>query len=102
MAPSVCLTTVVTPSEWAPPCPPGAVHFLPPSNFQMSGAVAVRNLVKLSVVPDSSERCTDLTGVAGRVAFGLSFLIAGSFHFVIFPAKMLAMVLGDRLRSLTP
>src|SRR3954454_17081679 len=102
MAPSVCLTTVVTPSDLVPPWPPGAVQFLPPSNVQTSGAVAARNLVKLSVVPDSSERCTDLTAVAGSVALGLSFLIAGSFHFVILPAKILAIVVGDSCRSVTP
>jgi hypothetical protein len=58
--------------------------------------------VKFFVVPDSSERWTDLIAVAGREAFGLSFLIAGSFHLVILLAKMPARVFGDSCRSLTP
>ena len=42
--------------------------------------------MKLNVVPELSERCTTVIDVLGRLfLFGLSFLIALAFHFVILP-----------------
>ena len=55
-----------------------------------------------AVVPDPSERCTTWTPVEGRLAPGLSFLMAGSLQVLILPAKIPATVAGDSFRSLTP
>src|SRR5262245_43627362 len=63
---------------------------------------ASRNLVKFSVVPEPSARCTTAIGAAGRSASGLSAAIAGSFHVVIWVWKILAIVSGDSLRPSTP
>src|SRR5262245_27256299 len=98
MEPLVFFTASATPWEpWAP-WPPGAVHFLPPSKVQTEGAVPVRNLVKLSVVPESSERWIVAICRFGRVTPGLSFAMAGSFQFLIVPAKILASVSGVSCR----
>src|SRR6478735_10322057 len=102
MAPLVCETAVATPSEPLTPLPPGAVHFLPPSNVHTSGAVAVRYLVKLSVVPESSLRWYVWIAVDGRVASGLSALIAASSHVLTLPAKISAIVFGESCRLSTP
>src|SRR6476646_1569006 len=102
MAPLVCDTAVATPSEPLTPLPPGAVHFLPPSNVHSDGAAAVRYLVKLSVVPDSSLRWYVWIAVDGSVASGLSALIAASSHLVILCAKMSARVFGASWRLSTP
>ena len=58
--------------------------------------------MKLSVVPESSARCTGVIAVSGSVASGLSPAMAGSFQVVIAPVKMPAMVAGDRFSSSTP
>ena len=39
---------------------------------------------------------------SGRVAFGLVLTIAGSFHLVILPEKMPAMVSVSKVSSVTP
>jgi len=54
--------------------------------------------VKPFVVPDSSERCTTVIESPGSVTPGFSFAIAGSFHFLIFPRKMSAIVAPSSLR----
>ncbi len=41
--------------------------------------------MKLNVVPEPSERWTTVIDVPGRLRPVLSFVIAGAFHFVIFP-----------------
>jgi hypothetical protein len=56
MVPAPFFTWAVTPSDLAAPCPAGAAHFLAGSWGHALGAVALRYLVKFSVVPDSSER----------------------------------------------
>jgi len=58
--------------------------------------------VKFSVVPESSERCTGVIAWSGRVASGFWSAMAGSFHFVIVPAKMPATVAGSRSSESTP
>ena len=58
--------------------------------------------MKLSVVPELSERCTVRILVAGSVAPGLSAAIAGSFQVVTLPAKILAMVGALSCRLVTP
>ena len=45
--------------------------------------------MKIAVVPELSDRWTTRIGVAGRLAWGLRAVSSGSFHFVIFPAKIL-------------
>src|SRR3569833_1163085 len=103
MAPSPCLTPVETPSEPLRPWPPAADgQVLPPGNFHTSGAVASRNLVRLSVVPESSDRSSGLICVEGSFSPELSLAIAGSFHVLILPAKMPAIVLGASWRPSTP
>ena len=92
MAPSVWLTRAATPSLPLPPMPTGHATVLPndlsapPSLATQSGLVFVRKSVKTAVVPEPSERWTTAIASSGRFAFGLSALIAGSFHFVIWPA----------------
>ena len=56
----------------------------------------------MPVVPDLSERCTGLIARSGRVAPELSAAMAGSFHFVMVPAKMPATVFASRFSESTP
>src|ERR1700731_3128792 len=102
MAPGVVFRVAEMPVEPLRPWPPGAVQTLPPLNVQPAGAVAVRNLVKLSVVPEASERCSVEIAVLGSVTPVLSLAIAASFHLTILPLKMPAIVVGERFRVLTP
>src|SRR5258706_6845796 len=60
----------------------------------LAPAALSRNFVKLSVVPDESERCATTMSVAGNVTPGLSVAIAASFHFLIWRWKILAIVSG--------
>ena len=71
------MTALATPSEPFAAWPPGAFHTLSLSKVQSAAAALVRYLVKLSVVPESSERCTAWIAVDGSLAPGLSALIAG-------------------------
>ena len=57
--------------------------------------------MKFFVVPDSSERWQTVIDVPGRLAPLLSFAIAGSFHFLILPRKMSAIVAPSSLRPLS-
>src|SRR2546422_917083 len=75
-------------------CPPGAFQTLSLPKVQSEPAVAARYLVKLSVVPDESDRWIARIGADGRVAFGLSPLIAASSQVFTVPAKILASVAG--------
>src|SRR5262245_45317888 len=102
MVPAVLFTWVATPSDLAAPVPPGAFHALALPKVQTDSAVLLRYLVKLSVVPDSSERWTDWIAVDGSVADGLSALILASSHLVILLAKMPARVSGENWRPSTP
>src|SRR5687767_13883417 len=76
MVPAVLLTAVATPSDLAAPTPPGAFHALALPKVHADSAVLLRYLVKLSVVPDSSERCTAWIAEEGSFASGLSALMA--------------------------
>src|SRR5205823_6181432 len=104
MVPSPPLICVATPCDLAAPWPflRAAGQALAGSEVQSPGSLALRNFVKLSVVPDSSERCTATIGLDGSLASGLSALISGASHLVIFSAKILAIVAGLSLRSVTP
>jgi nitrate reductase NapE component len=91
MPPSTLLAAVATPAFCGLPSPTVPFHFLPDSTVQAVPAAALRYFVKLSVVPDSSERKKTLIFVAGRVVPELSAAIAGSFHMVIWPRKIFAV-----------
>src|SRR3954470_19980853 len=102
MAPEVALTCWATPAEPAADWPPLACHALPPEYFRLSAVVAIRYLVKLSVVPDSSERWNAWILRSGSLADGFSFLIAASFQLVILLSKILASVGASRTRLSAP
>src|SRR5450759_2129552 len=101
MPPSVAFTALATPADFSLPSPL-PVHFLPGAAGQSVGAAAFRYLVKLSVVPDSSERKKTLMAVAGRVTPLLMAAMAGSFHAVMRPLKILAVTAGVRISLSTP
>src|ERR687887_179967 len=99
--PVICAPAIALPAESAvssanspAPVPPGAFQVLSLPKVQSDEAVLLRNLVKLSVVPDDSDRCTVWMVVPGSEAPWLSALIAASSHFLIDPEKILAMVAG--------
>src|SRR5476649_300449 len=101
MPPSVPFTALETPALACLPSPL-PVHFLPVAWGQSLGAEPFRYLVKLSVVPESSERKKTLMGSAGRVTPGLSAAIAGSFHVLMTPLKIFAVTAGVRISLSTP
>src|SRR6476661_3782099 len=93
MAPGVCLIAAATPSLPLAPVPSGHLTVLSAPTFEdHSGLEAARNVVKPLVVPDSSERWTTVMFDDGRLTPGFIFAMAGSFHFLIFPRKMFAIV----------
>src|SRR2546421_6450973 len=102
MVPSDFPIAAETPSEPFSASPPGAFQVLSLPYVQSVPAVLDRNLAKLSVVPELSDRCTDRIFVAGSVAPWLSAAIAGSFQVVTLPEKILAMVAGLSCRPETP
>src|SRR5665647_1945128 len=101
MPPSVDFTALATPADFSLPSPL-PVHFLPEAAGQSAAAAACRYLVKLSVVPDSSERKKTLMASDGRVTPGLIAAIAGSFQVVMTPLKILAVTAGVRISLSTP
>src|SRR5215203_3521252 len=102
MEPSVCFTCWAMPAEPEADWPPLACQDFSSGYFQSLGAASPRYLLRFLVVPDSSERWKAWMSLAGSLAFGLSFWIAGSFHFLIFESKILASVGASRTRSFTP
>src|SRR2546429_161967 len=102
MEPCPLDTAADTPSEPFSACPPGAFQTLSLPKVQSEPAVAARYLVKLSVVPEESERWIARIGADGSVALGLSPLIAGSSQVLTVPAKIFASVAGLNCRSLAP
>src|ERR1017187_4280653 len=103
MAPGVDLMICATP---ALPLPPRLVAGqlmveLVPS-VHPSPVASTRNWEKFWVVPEESERWAMVIGVLGSVTPELSALIAGSFHVLILPWKMLAMTGADSCSLLTP
>src|SRR6478752_7089510 len=101
MPPSVDLTAPATPAVFSLPSPL-PVHFLAGSAVHTVGTAPCRYLVKFSVVPDSSLRKNTLIAVAGSFTPGLILAMAGSFHVVIWPRKILAMTSGVRMSLSTP
>src|ERR1700722_7284047 len=88
--------TCATPEFPSPDCVLDAQFTVSPlPRVQSLGAAVARNLVKLLVVPEPSERCTTVIVVDGNVTPGLAALIAGSSHFVILVEKISASVLSE-------
>src|SRR2546421_11982314 len=102
MAPSVLLSAAAMPSLPFSASPPGPFQVLSLPKVQSALAVLDRNLVKLSVVPELSDRCTDRILVLGSVTPGLSPAMAASFQVVALPAKIFARVAGLSWRVVTP
>src|SRR3954469_296119 len=92
---------VAMPSEPLAPWPLASAGHALAASYGHS-AVLTRNLVKLSLVPDSSERWNAWMGVDGSLASGLSFLMAASSQLVILLLKMSPMVWGESCRLSTP
>src|SRR5579871_2422371 len=89
----VCFTIPDTPSLPLPPRPLGQRTEVPEPTFRFhSGLTLDRKSVHTKVVPLPSERCTTVISASGSLTFGLSFLMAASFHFEIAPRKMPASV----------
>src|SRR4029078_10108239 len=61
-----------------------------------------RYLVKLSVVPEPSERCATTMSASGSLASGLSAAMSLSFHFLMSRWKIFATVAGDSCSLSTP
>src|SRR4051812_17174581 len=102
MVPEPPLTASMTPDVPSAPSPDLNGQVSLAAFVQALAAVWCSQSVKLFVVPESSERCTGVIFVDGRLAPGLSLLISGSFHEVTLPEKMSATVVGDRLSFVTP
>src|ERR1700677_4926684 len=71
-----------------------SVHALP--------AASTRYWEKFAVVPEESDRTSRLIEELGRLALGLSALIAASFQVVILPEKISARTVASSFRSVTP
>src|SRR6478752_6655630 len=102
MDPSVLLICLDTPSLPCAATPPGAVQDFEASIVQSDGAAALRYLVKFSVVPESSARCTAWIARAGRVTPEFSAAMAGSFQVLMVPLKIPANTAGVNVRLSTP
>src|SRR3984893_3390772 len=106
MPPAVLLTTASTPALLAPAlnwAVVGQVGPVPAPILDLnSGLTVERNVVKMYVVPEPSERCTMVIGVFGRVTPGLSALISALFQAASLPWKMAASVWALRFRVATP
>src|SRR6267142_3202360 len=102
MAPGVALTTASTPALLAPAlnwAVVGQVGTVPAPIFDLNSGLAVeRNVVKMYVVPEPSDRWTIVIGVFGRFTPGLSALISALFHAASLPWKMSASVWALRFR----
>src|SRR3954463_519546 len=82
-----------TPSLPLAPVPVGHFTVLSEPTFDSHSLLSLaRKPVKPLVVPDSSERWTTVMFGDGRLTPGFIEAIAGSFHFLIFPRKMFAIV----------
>ena len=102
MVPTPSLTAEMTPEVplaaspfWYGQAPSGSASHTSP-------AALPRYVVKLSVVPESSDLCTGVMTRSGSVASGLSAVIIGSDQLVMSPLKMAASTAGVRLRDSTP
>src|SRR4051794_29684892 len=98
-APLVCFTQPATPSLPFAPVPVGHLTDLSvPGPLSHALDSCARKLVKLPVVPDSSERWQIVMSVAGRLVPAFWRAISGSFHFLTLPRKMSAAVAPSSFR----
>src|SRR5260370_15514045 len=106
MAPAVPLTTPSTPALLAPALNWAVVGHVGPVPAPIldlnSGLTVDRNVVKMYVVPEPSERWTTVIGVEGRLTPGLSALISALFQAESLPWKMSARVWALRCRFVRP
>jgi anti-sigma factor RsiW len=94
----VCTTPEVPWADW----PPLTGNVCDASYGHAAPALALTHSVKFCVVPESSERCTGVIAVLGSLTPSFSFAMAGSFHLVILPSKILATVAPSRFSESTP
>jgi hypothetical protein len=103
MAPVVDLTICATA---LPPSPAravdGQVMVEEVPSFHALPAASTRYWEKFAVVPEESERTARVIVVLGRLAPGLSALIAGSFQVLMVPWKIPARVVASSFRPVTP
>src|SRR3954452_6144327 len=102
MAPLVLFTAEATPELPLPACVSDGHSMVEPDfSVHVVGAAATRYLLKFSVVPDPSERCTTVIAVDGSLAFGFNALMAASSHVLIWRWKIFAIVSASSCRSFT-
>src|SRR3954453_21426039 len=97
----VPVTASATPEDLFLPSPV-PVHAFAGSFVHAPLPAAARNFVVFSVVPDSSERKKTVIGSLGSVTPGLILAIAGSFHVLIVPLKILASTSAFMVSLSTP
>src|SRR5450830_333565 len=98
MEPAVCFMEAATPALPLPPWPVGHCTDLPAPTFGAQwGLWPLSHVVKMEVGPEPSARWTTWIAVDGSVTPGLSAAMAGSFHFVIVPRNIFAIVAPSRL-----
>src|SRR5437764_10268124 len=92
-----------TPLLPLPACSPaGQATVEPASSVHTPPAAVLRKLVKLEVVPELSDRWATVMAVDGSFAPGLSVAMSAAFHILIWPRKILAVVVGESCRLATP
>src|ERR1700722_4227187 len=103
MAPVVFLTPAATALPPSLACAvDGNLMVEPVPSFHELAAASTRYWEKLAVVPDPSERTSRVIEVLGRLALGLSALIAGSFQVLISPWKIAERTDAWSFRPVTP
>src|SRR5580658_3523230 len=102
MEPGVAWTVLMIPLLPCAPFSPGwlgqATAVPISEELQSAGSWAFRYEVNRNVLPEVSARWTSTIAVPGRGTPGFRFLIAGSFHAVIWPAKIRARTWPFSLR----
>src|SRR5436305_14756693 len=92
-----------TPLLPLPACSPaGQLTVEPASSVQAGPAAVFGKLVKLDVGPELSERWATVMAVDGSFTPGLSAAMSAAFHVLIWPRKILAIVVGESCRLVTP
>src|ERR1700753_923102 len=100
--PGVFLMAAEVPSLPLAPSPTPPLNDFPPPLPQAPSEAPSRYCWKLSVVPDWSLRNTTWMGRSGSAVPALSAVIAGSFHVLMVPLKIFAVVGPSRFSEVTP